>query len=192
MVYKLKPLELSFDFEDRSYGLGDTVNVEVRLVPNGDGDVREARVDLMLEERFLNVESVDLSVSGRASLNRRNHITRRRSEERKETYVHSSVVFLAGTRLRSGVPSGHTARLRIETVPPRHAIEAAALVRDSHQSWSFKWTLVATVDIVRGRNPERQRAIKVNVPLTPLTESERASRRKTASRQWRDGRQKRL
>lgn len=144
----------------------------------------------MLEERFLNVESVDLSVSGRASLNRGNQITRRRSEERKETYVHSSVLFLAGTRLRSGVPSAHSAKLRIETVPPRHADEAAALERDATQSWSFKWTLVATVDIVRGRNPKRQRALKVNVPLTPLTESERTSRRKTASRKWREGRQK--
>ena len=42
MVYKLKPLDLSFDFEDRSYGLGDTVNAEVRLLPNGGVDVREA------------------------------------------------------------------------------------------------------------------------------------------------------
>ena len=27
MVYKLKPLEFSFDFEDREYSLGETVDV---------------------------------------------------------------------------------------------------------------------------------------------------------------------
>ena len=33
MVYKLKPLELSFDFEDRVYDLGDTVDLQVTLTP---------------------------------------------------------------------------------------------------------------------------------------------------------------
>ena len=28
MVYKLKPLELSFQFEDREYNLGDTVDIQ--------------------------------------------------------------------------------------------------------------------------------------------------------------------
>ena len=51
MVYKFKPLELSLDFEDRDYELGDTVDVQVDLVPNGDVHVREARIDLVCEQR---------------------------------------------------------------------------------------------------------------------------------------------
>ena len=50
MVYKLKPLELSFDFEDRWYDLGDTIDIQVNLKPNGEVGVREARVDLVCEE----------------------------------------------------------------------------------------------------------------------------------------------
>ena len=53
MVYKLKSLELGLDFEDRGYKLGDTINVRVNLTPNGDVDVREARVDLVCEEATL-------------------------------------------------------------------------------------------------------------------------------------------
>ncbi len=57
MVFKLKPLELSFDFEDRSYELGDTIDVRVNLTASGDVDVREARIDLVCEERFSQHES---------------------------------------------------------------------------------------------------------------------------------------
>ncbi len=57
MVFKLKPLELSFDFEDREYDLGDTIDIHVDLSPNGEVDVREARVDLVCEERFSQHES---------------------------------------------------------------------------------------------------------------------------------------
>ena len=53
MVYKLKSLELGLDFEDRGYELGDTINVRVNLTPNGDVDVREARIDLVCEEAAL-------------------------------------------------------------------------------------------------------------------------------------------
>ena len=52
MVYKLKPLELSFQFEDREYNLGDTVDIQVNLKPAGDVSVREARVDLVCEEVY--------------------------------------------------------------------------------------------------------------------------------------------
>ena len=47
MVYKLKPLELGLDFEDKDYNLGDTIDVQVTLTTNGDVNVREARVDLV-------------------------------------------------------------------------------------------------------------------------------------------------
>ena len=35
MVYKLKPLEFTFEFEDRIYELGDTIDIELSLAPNG-------------------------------------------------------------------------------------------------------------------------------------------------------------
>ncbi len=57
MVYKLKPLELGLDFEDKDYNLGDTIDVQVTLTTNGDVNVREARVDLVCEENYTRNES---------------------------------------------------------------------------------------------------------------------------------------
>ncbi len=42
MVYKLKPLELGLEFEDRDYELGDTINIQISLTPNGDVNLRGA------------------------------------------------------------------------------------------------------------------------------------------------------
>ena len=172
MVYKIKPLELSLDFEDRIYELGDTINVEVELAPSSDVGVREARVDLICEERF--VHSFVHKGPGRIQgmgMARMPQVTLQKTQERIERYVHSSAVFLNETRLRSGMPSTHSARLQIQPVPPQHAEEADALERDSSKSWSFKWRLVVSVDVVRGRNPTVQRAIKLRLPQAPIESS---------------------
>mgnify|MGYP001232824560 CR=1 FL=1 len=55
MVYRLRPLELSFEFEDRSYRLGETVRLTVELTPSTDVQVREGRVDLVCEQRYVQV-----------------------------------------------------------------------------------------------------------------------------------------
>jgi hypothetical protein len=91
------------------------------------------------------------------------------AEGHEETYIHSSVVFLKKTRLRGGGPSTHRAGLRIEPVPPRHFAEAAELQRDANSSWTFKRRLVASVNIVRGRDPKRQKAVKMNLPMSPAS-----------------------
>ena len=172
MVYKIKPLELSFDFEDRGYELGDTIDVAVELVPNGDVDVREARVDLICEERFLHsyAHTGPGRIKGTGWAGQA-QVTNRGSKGRRETQVHSSIVFLNETQLRSGMPSKHSPRLRIETVPPQHAEEAQALQRDASKSWSFKWRLVASVDVARGLNPKVQRAVKVSLPKASIAGS---------------------
>jgi hypothetical protein len=168
MVYKIKPLELSFDFEDRSYDLGDVIDIQVALAPNGEVTVRAARVDLICEERYVQApgpaSAQYASWSGVPPQAR--SATLNPTKETKETYVHSSGEFLRDARLPAGVPSAHRIRLRIQPAPPKHADEAAALVRDAASSWTFKWRLVASVDIVRGRNPKLQRTVKVRLPQT--------------------------
>jgi hypothetical protein len=62
MVYKLKPLEVGLEFEDRTYRLGDTINVTVDLNPRGDVHVREARVDLVCQERYWENSTVSYEV----------------------------------------------------------------------------------------------------------------------------------
>ena len=165
MVYRLNPLDLKLEVDSPTYKLGDTISLTVTLEPRGDVDVREARVDLVCVERFVHAAApasagfaswsgVPVQVSSSSI-----HSTR----ERTESYVHSSEVFLRDTRLPAGVPSTHAIKLRIQPVPPRHTDEAKALIRDATSSWTFKWRLVAAVNVVRGRDPKRQRAITVNL-----------------------------
>ena len=171
MVYKLKPFELSFDFEDRDYALGDTIDVRVTLTPRGDAEVREARIDLVCEQRysqrgtsFVPDTYAQTSRAGSVVSGRTRHV----GTERKERVVHSTVSFLGATRLTGASPSVHSARLLVQPTPPPHFEEARALQRDAQSSWTFKWTLVATINVVRGRNPKRQRAVKVKLPMAEV------------------------
>ena len=81
-----------------------------------------------------------------------------------ESYVHSSVVFLEDTRLSAGRTSSYHVRLEFQPVPPRHLDDAVGMERDATSSLTFKWTVVASVNIVRGRDPKRQRMVKVTLP----------------------------
>ena len=175
MVYKLKPLELSFDFEDRTYELGDTIDILVNLTPNGDVSVREVRVDLVCEEIYSrNQRGIGMGIGGASSIAGGNifkstdYVSASTSvDQRRETYVHSTVVFLNNETLRSGESLAHRANLQIQPLSPAHLEEAMDLVRDADSSWTFKWTLVASVNVARGRDPKRQRKVKVKLPPAP-------------------------
>ena len=165
MVYKLRPAEMKIDFEDREYRLGDTIDVDIELAPVSDVAVRRARIELVCEERF--VESFGFSGPGMYASSGVgspvSQIPSQVTKERKETYVHSATSVLDGASLRSGVPTSHRGVLRIEHKPPVHLEDSKELHADSSRSWTFKWTLVATLDVVRGRNPRRQRVVNVKV-----------------------------
>ena len=171
MVYKLKPLELSFDFDDRGYKLADAIDIEVALTASGDIDVREGRVELVCEEVHARTDrGIAMGAGGSAAIQGGNPHTQTdyvpmgsSVSQRSESYVHSSVVFLKDATLRSGTPSTYSARLQIQPQPPKHLDEASALQRDADSSWTFKWRLVAIIDVVRGRNPKRQRKVNVMV-----------------------------
>ena len=173
MVYKLRPLEISLDLDDRTYKLGGTVGLVVELKSRSDVNVREARVDLVCEEHYLEKSTISMEKpiftrvggggmgggmvrqTGTETVNKQVH------KQQKNKYVHSRAVFLKDTLLTSGRTGRYEVRLEIKPEPPPHAEDAKALVMDPSRSWSFKWTLVTTIDVVRGRNPKRQRAVKV-------------------------------
>ena len=169
---RVRPLEVKLAFEDRPYNLGDTVDLTIDLLPNSDVDVREGRVDLVCEERHTRRErGVYMGVGGAASVQGGRPIQTTdyipmssRVSVTVESYVHSSEVFLGKTRLQSGRSQTCRTGLRILPVPPQHLEDARAAVRDANSSWTFKWRLVTTVNVVRGRDPKKQRT--VNVTLT--------------------------
>lgn len=167
MVYKLQPLVVKLDVEEGPFKLGESINLTVELVPNGDVEVREGRVDLICEERYTQTFTYSGSTVGRAGSTGyavAENIPHRAANETKETYVHSSVVYLQDSRLKGGRAARYGARLEIQPVPPRHLDDARELQKDANSAWSFKWRLVATANVVRGRDPKTQRTVKVALP----------------------------
>lgn len=174
MVYKFKPLELTFEFEQRWYDLGETIDIQLNLKPNGEVDVREARVDLMCEEiHTRNQSGISMGSGGASSIAggsfaRSNDYvpTTTSVNQTKESYVHSSVVFLKDKTLNPSDLIAHTAKLKIEQQLPPHFEDAKALIRNSEESWTFKWKVVASVNIARGRDQKKQRQANVKLTLS--------------------------
>ena len=174
MVYRLRPLKVKMDFEGRAYSLGDAVDIYVELTPGGDVEVREARVDLVCEqlhtrrEAGIMLPSSGAGVAGGRAGRTTDYVpASSQVKQRAESYVHSSVVFLEGTTLRSGSPSVHRVRLQIQPAPPRRFKEAVDLHYDARAAWAFKWRLEATVNVVRGRNPRSRRVVQIKLPQAP-------------------------
>ena len=182
MVYKLKPMDISFDFENRVYDLGDAIELQVTLTPNGDANVRDGRIDLVCEEHYSQTGTTfvpDTYASSTGAGQGTSGSTRNVGTERKERVVHSTVSFLEPGRLTGGAPSVHTVRLQVQPSPPPHFEELIALQDDAQSSWTFEWTLTATVDVVRGRNPSVVRAVRVNLPKAPAGRKDDAKPRMT-------------
>ena len=122
MVYRLKPLELSFDFEDRVYELGDRINIRVTLNANRDVDVREARADLVCEEIYSRKESGIVVGGGGVGAIQGGKLTATTdyvaasswTSKKTESDVHSSVVFLEDTTLDSDGSGTYDAILPIQ------------------------------------------------------------------------------
>ena len=153
MVYRLRPLKVSLDFEDRNYKLGETIRLRIGLESGSDVEVREGRVDLVCEERWTEFLSVTAPVRSHARITM---VPKHVNKQHREKYVHTSVVFLQPTRLQSGSPGSHDVRFQILPEPPPHT-------GPQREEAAVKWLLVATVDVVRGRNPSTQRAVKISL-----------------------------
>ncbi len=153
---RLRPLDVKLFFEDRPYKLGETIDLTTELDARGDVEVREGRVDLVCEARWTEIYTIMVS-GGRSvrlggTINTPPKIPKQVTKEHKETYIHSSVVFLQDTRLDSRTRGSYRARLEIEPESLPHAAEA-----------TVKWTLVAAVDVAGARDIKTRRAVKVSV-----------------------------
>ena len=152
MVSRLKPLNVSLDFQEGPYKLGETIRLKVILEPTRDVELREGRIDLVCQETYTESYTVTgptlYASSGRAAP--RAQVPRKVTKQHKETYTHSSVVFLQETMLDAESATAYDVRLEIQPESPPHADNATA-----------KWTLVANVDVARARDVKSRRAVKV-------------------------------
>ncbi len=156
MVTRLFPLNVKVSVEDRSYRLGETINLTVELSPRRDMEVREARVDLVCEESWTDAHTVMVQRAvggGRGGMvTSLPSVPKQVREHHRRSYVHSSVGFLDNAQLRSGVVARYTPGLDIDTEPPPHADKA-----------TLSWRLKTTVDVAGARDITARRLLKVTL-----------------------------
>ena len=160
MVSRLRPLDVNFFFENRTYRLGETIDIDLELEANGDVEVREGRVDLMCEERYKQSSTVSVTKSssggmlggGPPIISKEN---RQVSHAREESYPHSSAVFLSEARLSSGTISRHKVTLAIGPEPPQHMSDPT--VTDAE----VQWALVASFDVAKARDVTKRHQVEL-------------------------------
>ena len=163
MLHRMLPLELSLEFESRPYTLGETIEAVVEMQPSADIQVRSGRLDLVCEEHYTqrgvsfvpDFYASNMQISGQTS-----HV----ANDRKEQFIHSTVQFMEETRLTGGATTTRRVSLVVGTEPPPHFEESLALERDASSAWTFNWTLLATVDVARGRDAQVEREVKITLP----------------------------
>jgi|TARA_B100001750_G_C15454949_1_gene571052 hypothetical protein len=171
MVFKFKPLDLKFHFDDRWYNLEDEMKIHIDLIPKGEVNIRKVHVDLICEEIHTRTQSGITMGSGGASSIAGGNFARSNDyipattsvNQNNESYVHSTVVFLENKTLNSDKPTPHTATLKINPDLPHHFEDAKALVRNAEESWTFKWRIVVSADVIRGRDQKRQKQVKIKL-----------------------------
>ena len=162
MLHRVLPLELSLEFEPRAYTLGETIEAVVEIRPAADIRVRSGRLDLVCEEHYTQrgVSFVPDFYAGMNPSGQTSHV----ANDSKEQFVHSTVQFMEETRLTGGTAATRRVSLAVETTLPPHFEESLALERDASSAWAFNWTLLATVDVARGRDAQVEREVKVTLP----------------------------
>ncbi|HAL48896.1 MAG TPA: hypothetical protein DCP37_14185 [Dehalococcoidia bacterium] len=159
MVSRLRPLEVNMVFEDRSYKLGDVIDIDLELSARRDVVIREGRVDLTCQEDYEQTVTIPVTRSGSGPGPGSPAITvtgnKQATSNHNESYPHSSDVFLSETRLRSGATSSHNVKLEIGPDLPRHISDPTCSVRQ------VSWSLVATFDVAQTRDVAESQPIKV-------------------------------
>ena len=158
---RIRPLDVQVLFQDRPYRLGEAIDLQVELSARGDVEVREARVDLVCEEDY--VESYTVMVPDQANITTQARspggfyippplIPKDVKKEHKETYVHSSVVFLTDRWFSTDTRDSYAARLEIEPQAPPHV--SIAIV---------KWRLETVVDVARARDVKTRHKVTIKL-----------------------------
>ena len=150
------PLSIRVDLEERPYKLGEVIEFRLELKPRGKVEVREGRIDLVCEENYIETTfevMPDLTggshgtTIGNSSVPLA-RVPKRITKKHRNRFVHSSVVFLANTRLSAGLTS--EARLLIRPEAPAHASDG-----------KVKWTLEITADLAGSRDITQKKPITV-------------------------------
>ncbi len=161
MIYSWAPsLEVELSFEDRTFTLGNTIDVRVALNAKRDVIVRQGRVDLVYEVRWVAPDTVHqpmvrLSRPGPGGHMMSSYALRvptKKIVEHKHSYVLGSAGFLERTRLEAHMDGGYNVQITIHNDDPPYAFIKGA---------SITWSLVAIFDVARAVDVKMSRGLKV-------------------------------
>ena len=161
MIYSWAPsLEVELFFEDRTYALGDTIDVRVALTAKRDVTVRHGRVDLVYEARWVAPETVHRPMGRLSRPGPGGHITSsyalrfptKKMVEHKHSYILGSTGFLERAQLEAHTDGSYNVQIKIHKDDPPYAFIKEA---------SITWSLVAMFDVARAVDVQMGRNLKV-------------------------------
>ena len=192
MVSRLRPTDITITFEDRPYQLGETIRVDVELIPRVDVTVREARVSLVCLARFTEIGSRQ-QFAGIARGDTGIHVMEsfgsdRTSGSRESEYAetYKGPTFLHGRKLSEGIPSRDRVRLNVPAELPENVSGFGPRTRAK-----MEWTIVVSVDVAGSRDVSESLPVNVSQfaqddSLTPEQRHEQA--REAAQERWESAR----
>ena len=142
-------LRMSMSLKNRTYRLGDTIDVTVGLKARRDVQLKEGRVKLVIEKRYAEAFTRMAAARGQARLltpaKKDLMVPKQEIVEHEETHVHESAVFATGARLNSGERTTYRISL---IIPPDLPPQAA--------TGMLTWSLTATADLASGSHNDTQ------------------------------------
>jgi len=157
MFSRFRRLSVKLTIEDRPYELGESIELQLELRPRNEVQIIEARLDLVCEERYIEVYikrypptrnimtrggfSEPISMSG---------YSKRVTRQQQNTFVHSRVVFLKDARLEPGKSTVFNVKLAVQSDPPPHAKLA-----------DVKWELVTSIHVTNFRVVTKRQSIRL-------------------------------
>jgi hypothetical protein len=162
MVSRLRPLDVAISFRERAYRPGEPIDVTVELTPRRDCDVREGRIDLMVEERWTQKflftyekPVVQNRILSAPAVTGSTTETREDVREHKEKYAQSGAAFLEAARLDAGKSARYRVRLQIHPEPPKPPADALEA--------KVRWWLQTVVDVAGARDIRTRTKVDVAV-----------------------------
>ena len=161
MIFSLtRSLDVDLVFENRSYKLGEIIEVKVELNARRDVMVRKGRVDLVYEVRWVAPDTDRHPIGRMLRSGPGGHVINsysmraptRTLVEHKHSYVLGSARFLEHAQLETHKNGSYNVRIQIhKDDPPYGFIKGAAR----------EWSLVAVLDVVRALDVKLGKDVKV-------------------------------
>jgi len=115
-------------------------------------------VDLVCQQRWTEVTTVMVMVStgalpstlGAVPAVASIRVPKKATKEYRESFVHSSIIFLEDTQLNPETTSNHDLRLEIQEIPTLRTEDA-----------NTKWSLVTVLDIAHARDIKPRRTVHI-------------------------------